>query len=222
MSLAINLSHPIIEAAKTLHDHCEEWKLQERTFKHLHMTYPDFGDEATLLKLAAVNGLYNTRENEVTLAAKHMMDIIPGILSSLKNIENFDARSAIEELATFVVDKNKPPRHCESLASKFAHFFIRADLFPIYDSYASRMVNYHLRGDFKNICVNKTHPYRLFYQDFIELKRFAPKSCNNRELDWYLWMRGQIKANTINGMLTRLFAMPEVANEVKVLKDEDA
>jgi len=31
-------------------------------------------------------------------------------------------------------------------ASKFAHFFIDPDQFPIYDSYAVKMLTYHLNG----------------------------------------------------------------------------
>ena len=41
-------------------------------------------------------------------------------------------------------DAQKPGRHFRSFASKFCHFFVDADRFPIKDSYAEKMLKHHL------------------------------------------------------------------------------
>jgi hypothetical protein len=75
-----------------------------------------------------------------------------------------------------------------SFASKFAHFFIDMERFPIYDSYAVKMVAYHLGRHGQD---RKTeYPYKAFIEDLHRLRNNARLSCTARELDHYLWLAG--------------------------------
>jgi len=185
--LANQLFNYQIDAAKKLHQRCSWWRLEEETFHLLQTSMRGFELEATLLKLAVVNGLYNTREYYLDQAAEHMTNI----LSSLTGSETSNPALFIEQLATFFLPEKTEPRHCWSLASKFAHFFIDADLFPIYDSYVKKMVVFHLYGEFKDIYDSAPNPYNLLFQDFKILRKIVKMECSNIELDRYLWLGGQ-------------------------------
>jgi hypothetical protein len=145
--------------------------------------------KTTLLKLAVVNGLFNTNEHYLDHVAEHMTNI----LSSFTGNETYYITLFIEQLATFFVPKKENPRHCWSLASKFAHFFIDPDLFPIYDTYVKKMVVFHLYGECKDIYEDAIDPYSLFFQDFNILKKFVKMECSIIELDRYLWLAGRLK-----------------------------
>jgi hypothetical protein len=59
-----------------------------------------------------------------------------------------------------------------SFASKFAHFFVDTELFPIYDSFAAKMLIHHL-GSARAIS-DGAHPYRVaFITNFKTVKERA-------------------------------------------------
>ncbi|WP_211233859.1 hypothetical protein [Thermacetogenium phaeum] len=108
-----------------------------------------------------------------------------------------------------------------SFASKFAHFFIDPNQFPIYDSYAVKMLTYHLNGKGR-----EGLSYEQFAAGFSALKDALDFPVTTRELDRYLWLAGQLRAwkglspwrrpyTGINSELRRLFESP--AGEVQEL-----
>lgn len=208
--LAKQLLVPQIDAAKKLYLRCRWWKLQEEVFHIVQADVPGFGLEATFAKLTLVDRLYKTSEYFLEYVAEH----ITNLLSSKPDYETYDPVSMVEHLSTYIGPNSDKPRHCWSLASKFAHFFIDGERFPIYDTYAKKMIAYHLFGRFTDIYKDRPAPYEKFYQDFHLLKILAEIECTNRELDRYLWLRGQFcewrkNREEIRGEVAALFISPQ-------------
>jgi hypothetical protein len=104
-----------------------------------------------------------------------------------------------------------------SFASKFAHFFIDHDCFPIYDSYAAKMLRAHLGGGAPAPDSGAT--YMVFEASFRTLAHSTGLGSDTRRLDRYLWMIGQYRdwvkkpSAQINSELRALFEAnpPELA-----------
>jgi hypothetical protein len=75
-----------------------------------------------------------------------------------------------------------------SFASKFAHFFIDSERFAIYDSFAAKMLRYHLGATGASVEVGNT--YSSFLGDLRAVKHHGALNCSTRELDKYLWLAG--------------------------------
>lgn len=99
-----------------------------------------------------------------------------------------------------------------SFASKFAHFFVNAESFPIFDSYAAAMVDFHLRGS----SCTKTESlgcYVDFSRGTARLRNEAGLTCTTRESDHYLWLAGLYRHflaghTKINGEVRQLIENP--------------
>src|SRR5260221_11619680 len=199
MDLAVPLSMPQIEAANRLHRQLPQWQITDYALHALQVHFPGFDAEATLLKVVAVNQLYGTNVYAVIRMAQH----IAKVMSEADNMEDADL---VEKLASLTGRKHL------SFASKFAHFFIDMERFPIFDSFAVKMVAYHLgmQGQVKD----SAHPYRAFVENIHRLKRYAGLSCTTKELDRYLWLAGLYQAwcrNTasqINAEVAEMFKSP--------------
>ena len=175
IGLAVPLSMSQVEAANRLHGKLLQWQITDRALQALHVNLPGFDIEATLLKVAAVNQLYGTNVYAVMRMAQH----ITKIMLVADKMEDADL---VEKIASL------PSRKHRSFASKFAHFFIDMERFPIYDSYAVKMVLHHLGKQGQD---RKTeYPYKAFVEDLHILRRNAQFSCSIRELDHYLWLAG--------------------------------
>ena len=72
------------------------------------------------------------------------------------------------------------PRRYVSFASKFAHFFISQERFPIYDSYAERMLLLHLGASAMR---DPGRPYEAFTENLRVLMREYVVKSSYRELD---------------------------------------
>jgi len=172
--LAVPLLPSQIRAAVELHDRLEWWKLSERAFRQLREVLPGFEREAVLVKAPVINSLYSTGVMAIWAMAEHIATVMK---SPPK-----DSVVLVEKIARIPsVNKN-----FYSFASKFAHFFVDAARFAIYDSYARKMVAYHLgKGE--------ANSYRAFSEDIAELQRVAELSCSLRQLDYYLWLAGNYR-----------------------------
>jgi hypothetical protein len=210
MSLAAPLSIAQIEAANRLHGKLTQWQVTDRALHTLQENLPGFDTEATLLKVVAVNQLYGTNVYAVARMALHVTEV----MQEASGMEDADL---VEELATLTGRKHR------SFASKFAHFFIDMERFPIFDSYAAKIVAYHLgsHGQVRD----STHLYKAFVKNIHRLKRFAGLSCTNGELDRYLWLAGLYQAwcrnpaSQINAEIAEMFKSPspEVTTDLAIL-----
>lgn len=207
MDLAVPLLPTQIEAAMRIQHHLSQWIASDRALYLLHDRLPGFAIEATLVKVAAVNQLYGTNVYAVVRMAQHVTQIMA------EESRAVDEAALVERLAALPpTPGQRSARKHISFASKFAHFFIDAERFPIYDYYAERMVVYHLGR--RAIIVDTQHPYRAFIQNIIQLRERAQLVCTMDELDSYLWLAGLYQAwrknpnAQINAEVTRLFAAP--------------
>ncbi len=210
MDLAVPLTMTQIEAANRLHRKLIQWRVTDRALHTLQEDLPGFEIEATLLKVVSVNQLYGTNVYAVVRMAQHVTEV-------MQDAGGMEDADLVEELATLTGRKHR------SFASKFAHFFIDMERFPIFDSFAVKMVAYHLEA--RELARDSAHPYRAFVENICKLKRYAGLSCTTKELDRYLWLAGLYQSwrrNTvsqINAEVAEMFKSPspEVTTDLAIL-----
>jgi len=214
VNLAIPLPIEKIDAANQLHRRLKQWRLSDEALRLLAGRCPGFSPEACLLKVASVNQLYGTNVYATMRMAEHVASVLAGADLTVAGA------SLVERLAELPrTERQTRKRRHYSFASKFAHFFIDEERFPIMDSYAIKMLKRHLgrRGYFEN----PDRPYEGFDGNFRELKRLSGFEGRNRELDRYLWLAGEYAAlrkkpgTQINVEVAALFTEP--TDEVKAL-----
>lgn len=149
----------------------------------------DFDPRAVLVKAAAVNSLYSTNvqltaRNGVDRVAQHVGEVLASV----------DLASAgpelVEEMAAIPVAGGRV-HHCRSFASKFAHFFIDHDRFPIHDRFTAIMLRAHLGAGAPAPETGAT--YMVIEGAFRTLAQSAGLGSDTRRLDRYLWMIGQYR-----------------------------
>jgi hypothetical protein len=208
--LAVPLTMTQIETANRLHTKLIQWQVTDRALHTLQETLPGFDIEATLLKVVAVNQLYGTNVYAVARMAQHVTQV-------MQNASGMEDTDLVEELAALNGRKHR------SFASKFAHFFIDMERFPIFDSFAVKMVTYHLGA--RGLARDSAHPYRVFVENICRLKKYAGLSYTTRELDRYLWLAGLYQAwcrnpaSQINAEVAEMFKSPspEVTTDLAIL-----
>ncbi|WP_126627913.1 hypothetical protein [Dictyobacter alpinus] len=175
-ALAVPLLESQIDVANRLYQQLRQWKDTDQALEALHIRFPGFDMDATLLKVVAVNQLYGTQLYTVVPMARHVTEV-------MRVADRREETELVEQIAAF-----SGPKHL-SFASKFAHFFIHMERFPLYDSFARNMVAHHL-GASPARAVGTTSLYKAFVEDVERLKQRAALSCSNKELDRYLWLAG--------------------------------
>ncbi len=220
MSLAVPLLQSQIEAAQRLYARLDMWRATNVAFNMLRQALPGFDLHAVLIKAAAVNQLYGTNVYAIVRMAQHISRIMDRRGDTPADL------SLVEEFAKLrdYAEDGEARRHL-SFASKFAHFFISDELFPIYDSYAAMTLSYHLRG--RAVAPDTAPPYAEYIADLNALQEQAGISCSGIDLDAYLWLTGlymewrksrtKDKQPKINREVRELFAQDRVAAELKDL-----
>lgn len=202
--LTVPLLASQVKAAIKIHRRLQQWVTSERVLDLVAERFPAFGREETLLKVVAVNQLYGTNVYAVPRLAEHIV----GLMAAKPKRDG----ELVERIAALPTRAGQRPRRHLSFAAKFAHFFIDAKLYPIYDSYAAKTVTYHLGP--KLIVTSADHPYSAFERNFRELKDRAGVDYSTRELDRYLWLAGQYREwrtrpnVSISVEVANLFATP--------------
>jgi hypothetical protein len=212
MGLRVPLYPEQVAAACRLHSNLAQWQASESALMELVRRFPEFCPEACLLKTAAVNALYATNVFAIVRMARH----IERVLAST------DIPSAGPELVERIAalpdkDGGKPKRNHISFASKFAHFFIDPERFPLCDQYAAAMLQHHLRGMSRT--TKDTGSYTRYAADFRLVRSLAGLTCTTRELDRYLWLAGLYRhwlrkpSAKINVEVASLFRNPPAASK---------
>lgn len=213
--LKIPLSEDMIEAAIWIHCKLKQWKITNNALRSVARKYPGTTPEACLIKATVINSLYQTNVFAITRMANHVSSVFSGRRpvrhgpALVERIANMPGRNG-----------TRGGRQHISFASKYAHFFIDPNRYPIYDKYANRMVKYHLG---RNNQVNTPgRCYQAFVKNLARLSKAAAWTGTNRELDKYLWIAGQYRAlqrnsNTrINAELHALLEKPTAILEKKL------
>lgn len=185
-TLAVPLSQAQIDAANRLHSRLSQWMMIDNALSELGQAFPTWTAEASLLKVAAINQLYGTNLYAIVRMAEH----VTWVMSSAD--PKREGPALVERIAALPTSQTQgTQRNHRSFASKLAHFFIDAAMFPIYDSYAVRTVAYHLgkRGKLRNL----DHPYQAYVANLTRLREWSGLTWQERELDRYLWLAGQYR-----------------------------
>lgn len=203
MNLAIPLIETQVIAAGSMHDELEDWVAAERALDNLASTMPSNTElHQVLVKAAVLNQLYGTN-------VYHLHDM------ALQIVETFSCEADWED-ECFLVERIAYPvtsdKFHESFASKYCHFFVDPARFPLFDRYVPAAVRLHLgRGNYR--CKVTAHMYRNLYADLRTLRENLSFSPTVRQLDHYLWLRGQWETFTKKGDKAQIGA--EVKNLFK-------
>ena len=214
--LAVPLLAAQLEAANSIHRRLGQWFTTDRALNLMAERLPGFGGEETLLKVATINQLYGTNVFAVVRMATHVTDL-------MASHPQMDYR-LVEEMASLPLKPGqRSQRRYVSFASKFCHFFVDTERFPIYDSYAAKTLMHHLGRHL--VIRNVVHPYMAYLANLGRLRDWARLDCTVRELDRYLWLAGVYRKwretpnAKINAEAASIFASPpsDVAAELRRL-----
>lgn len=224
MELALPLSQQQVDCACRVHKALKQWRLAESTLEMLASRFPDFSDEACLLKTVAVNDIYGTQLFATVRMAKHIQGIFdgPGMV--------FGDVDLVDRIARLPANQGDKPRLAVSFASKFCHFFVDAEKFPIFDEAARVALEKHLGRD--GYVVDKAKPYQAFCRNFRTLRELAKLESTTKELDQYLWLTGMFmrwqkekskKNPRVNAELKAVFQdpSPEIMAELRAMLPKD-
>ena len=138
-----------------------------------------------ILKVAALNTVYNTYIYSVYPVAQHIL--------SLKIDERLSAgdETLVNELMRVLYTDGGKIEHY-SFATKYCSFH-NPDAFPIYDSYVGKILQYYRNqegfSDFKNSDLKNYPHFKRILSDFRQ--HFRLEKYTTKELDQYLWQFGK-------------------------------
>jgi len=184
----VTLALTQIDAADRVYEQLKDWNRPLEALELLNTRLPGFDTPITLLKSTAINGLMATQILALVAMAAHVQDVL--------------ANAQLETAGPELVDKvgefkhKGKQRNNVSFASKFAHFFIDADRFPMKDGYSTKMVEFHV-GTANCVQTKKNvldESYEAYVQNIEQLKkRDGLGRISHRRLDRYLWFAGKYR-----------------------------
>jgi len=192
-----------IEAAQELYKDpkMKYWQLEDKLMGKLKKTDPNIRKKAaTLVKVTLVNAFYSAGCDDVDSVTTWMVEQKPTLLENYKNISNSDKNGYIQFVLRIARYKEKPEeiklkdisKGIIVFASKFSHFFIDSEKFPIFDQYAAMMVDFHLGSS------GTGKDYAAFYENFFKLKTRLEERYKllytTKAIDHYLWLSGMYVA----------------------------
>ncbi len=196
----VPISRDDVASACKAHTSLQSWKTVDATLCLVATQLPEFSLPATLAKVTLVNALYYTNVFAVARVAAHFAELLKR--------EDREAWSPefVEQLAKVQLGSGGKVKRLISLASKFAHFFMDAKKFPIYDDCARQAILLHLPVRRSELISS----YSAYCQAFSQLAHAGGVPDEPRRLDRYLWMRGQYeefkkRGKASNGELDALF-----------------
>lgn len=173
-ALAVPLTQTQLDTANRLHSRLKQWAAVDNALMALAQAFPAFGPEASLLKVAAVNQLYGTNLYAVVRMAEHVQHVMA------TTDPKREGPALVERLATLPpASAQERQRHHYSFASKFAHFFVDAEHFPIFDKYARQMLDRHLGRQGR--VVDPQHPYQAYVANLGRLRERSGLTWSGRE-----------------------------------------
>lgn len=194
------LASQVTAAAQIFNDRLTGAATAERALQRLAEVMPHHDQESVLVKVATLNQLYGTNVYAVVRMADHIVTVWTS---------NPDwTYGTVEEIADLPpAGEQRIARHHRSFASKFAHFFVDADRFPLLDSYAATMLRFHLGKGAPP--AKTTLAYGTYADAFFRLRGESGLQCRVVELDKYLWLAGQHRTFAAGGKAANRLS-PEV------------
>jgi len=133
-----------------------------------------------------LNSLYATNVLAIQAMAEHIIDV----LRAESDTPSIDVVQKIARLRGLGPARDKSRRFL-SFASKYCHFFIDCERFPILDEFAGRALTYHLGRCGRSHYRRSPFNYETYVADVDRLRTAAHLECSYPALDRYLWLRGQ-------------------------------
>jgi len=161
--------------------------MTEAMLARLSKRFPRFDPQSTPLKAVAVNALYHTHVLAIERIAAHVSFV-------LRSVDVPKGSPDLVERLAYPGPRSKgesKQRRNLSFASKFAHFFIDSDRFPIFDNRVRVMLAVHLG---RGMVRNTEHPYVGFLANLSEFRQRFEWTGKARDLDRYLWLAESIRA----------------------------
>ncbi len=182
MVLANSLTTDMIEAAENIRQQLHGWKTSDETLEIVRNSFPGFDFSDVLIKATVINSLYGTNVYAIWKAAEHVHG----------TIAKYNLGNAETEFVEKIARVPGINRVFISFASKFAHFFIDSERFPIMDSHAVSAIKYHLGyGKWEKCSADR--PYNEFVFNFTKLKDLCGFNGSGRDFEHYLWLAGLFK-----------------------------
>jgi hypothetical protein len=183
--LAVPLTEEQMAAASELHQrYLVGWQRYDQVLHALGDHFASNTDlECVLPKAITLNQLYATRILAITRMAVHIVDV-------LGNEPDPPGLEAVEKIA-WLPEAGPKGMRFRSFASKYCHFFVDQTRFPILDEFAGDALTYHLGRRGRSHYRASPFSYLTYVADVNRLRDWAGLSCSYRELDRYLWLRGQ-------------------------------
>jgi len=181
--LAVPLRPEQLLAAQAVLGHVAGLSANGAALAELDRRFPGFDPVAALLKTAVLNQLLSTNVWAIRRMAAHIADVMQDVSLASAPPDLVD-RIALLASPT----PNGTPRRHLSFASKFAHWFIDPERFPVYDTIAWWMLEYHLGR--RETIWEPSHQYASYLATLQRLRDRAGLTCGQGELDGYLWLAG--------------------------------
>lgn len=211
VSLAIPLTRRQVDAADRLHARMRQWQAADRALQAVAEQFREFDLTVSLVKVVCLNSLYGTNVYAIHRMAAHIARVMGEIERSTAGIE------LVERIATLPkAGADEEPRQHWSFASKFCHFFIDAERFPILDTFAAAALRRHLGP--RN-CSRDERRYVAFAKDIEALKRLSGLPVTLRQLDHYLWIAGAYFARQKNPELRLNADLDQMMNSKSAKRD---
>lgn len=141
--------------------------------------------EKTLLKVSAINQLYNANLFYPIQMARHIT-LIPSLDSMIRD----GHPDAVSRIAVITI--NERQLNCYSFATKYCHFE-NQESYPIFDSYVEKaLLDFSRKRLISKYTKQALHDYSIFIEAIDEVKRnfnLFDKSLN--EIDAFLWNYGK-------------------------------
>jgi hypothetical protein len=206
--LKVDLKLSQVEAASRLHGNSRlgGWRQIDAALDRLKSLFPDFDNVVeVLLQVVAVNQLYGANVFSVVPMARH---IVTNVMSRKPRLSDPDLVEAISSVGG---------RNHRSFASKFCHFFVDSEVYPIFDKYVGMTLNHHLGAEFPFHDGSNPPPYKSVLAGLdalrmrVNLDELAP-----RALDRYLWLSGLYRSWTL---AQKKGKKPKINSEVAAMFD---
>jgi hypothetical protein len=191
------ITQNMVDAATKLYESAffRGWHLSNAALKKLSNDLRnDWSEVSCLLKVVAVNELYGTNVYTVIPTALHISQIMSRTAWDVSLVER-------------IADQPHTRKNCVSFASKFCHFFIDQDRFPIFDDRACKALRHFLGTKYRE---RRTGRYEAFVSNLnMLLGECDSVTANSRDFDRFLWIVGSWihfqKSHQVNGELKYLF-----------------
>lgn len=183
-ALAVSLGNSQLDAAKRLHGWLTSWRTSDEAIAAVAAQTDNSSVAGALARAALINQLYNTNVYALYRMAEHISVVFSGGDAP----HGPDLVTLIAELPA--AEAGGVARRHVSFASKYAHFYVDPEAYPILDSYAEDMLAFHL-GKGKS---PKSDRYRRFCEGVDQLWAALNREGPRRDLDRYLWIAGQYRS----------------------------